>query len=114
MAAVEGDRLTPETRYMKALAEAGYSNFMVLDREGAEEILTERRMESLETISEKSPGSVSELADFVDRKIPAVSRDLKTLHRNRLIRFEEGPAGGKKPVLDQEYIFVEPLMEPVD
>lgn len=95
MAAAEDKGLSPETLYMKALAEAGYSSFLILDREGAEEILTERRMELLETIREEEPGSVSELAEQVDRKVPAVSRDLKLLERNRVIRFEEGPPGGR-------------------
>jgi len=99
---------------MKALAEAGYSSFLILNREAANDLLTERRMELIEAIREEEPDTISELAEAVDRKVSAVSRDLDILAKHTVIEFEEGPGGRKKPVLDQEYIFVEPLLEPID
>lgn len=113
MAAVEEEPLSPRIRYVKALSDAGYSDFLVLDREGAEKVLTEKRMELLETIRENSPESVSELAESVDRELSAVSRDLTLLEENTVVEYEES-GGRKKPVLGQRYIFVEPVMEPID
>lgn len=107
MATVEESVTGP--RFARKLAEAGFSDFLILDREAAEKVLTEKRMELVETIREQEPASIHELARLVDRDPAAVHRDLQILRENMVIDVEEGEGGRKKPVIRRSHIFIEPV-----
>lgn len=103
--------LSPQSRveYLKHLNDAGIEDVLVVRRETAEDVLTEKRMELLETISTESPTSVRDLARQVDRDVSIVSRDLDVLFEGGLVDFErDGRA--KRPVLAHENVLVEPLV----
>lgn len=98
-----------KTEFARSLAEAGYSDFLILEKETGEKVLTEKRLELIYTIREEDPESISELARLVDRKVPAVSEDLKLLWSNGIVEYEEGSRGRKKPIVWPSHIFIEPI-----
>lgn len=100
----------PKTEFARRLAKAGYEDFLVLDKETAEKVLTPKRLELLETIEEQEPESISELAEMVDREVSAVHRDVKLLWSKSVLDYEEGARGRKKPVARRSHIFIEPVM----
>jgi len=51
-------------------------------------LFTPRRIELIKTIRTEKPGSVSELAKLVGRKVEAVDRDLKILETHGIIELE--------------------------
>lgn len=107
MAAVENE--LKGSMFAKKLAEAGFSDFLILDKEQAEKVLTEKRLELVETIREEEPDSIKELAQLVDRDQAAVHRDLQILREYMVIDVEEGEAGRKKPRVRRNHIFIEPV-----
>lgn len=91
------------------MTEAGFVNFLVIDLETAKSILTDRRMELLETIRDEEAESVTDLAGMLGRDKAAVSRDLDLLCRNQMIEYERD--GSRKiPRLMHETVLVEPLL----
>lgn len=107
MAAVEKGLKSSE--FAKKLGEAGFSDFLILDREQAERVLTEKRMELVETVREQEPGSIKELAELVDRDPGAVHRDLQVLWEYMVLDVEEGEKGAKKPIIRHSHVFIEPV-----
>lgn len=78
-------------------------------KNSAESILTDRRLELLETIRDSSIHSVTDLAETLDRDPAAVSRDLDLLFEHDLIEYEQD--GSRKiSVLKHESILVEPIL----
>jgi predicted transcriptional regulator len=53
-------------------------------------ILTDKRLELWRTIRDQKPGSISEVAELVDRGFKAVYRDLQLLEGLGLITFKKG------------------------
>ena len=96
--------------FVRLLAEAGFCpNFLVIDLETAKSVLTERRMELLETIRDEEIESVTDLAESLDRDKAAVSRDLDLLFEQDMIIYERD--GSRKiPKLKHEAVVVEPLL----
>lgn len=97
-----------KAKFAMRLTEAGYDDFLILDKEGAEEILTEKRQELLELIGEEEPESVTELAELADRDVSIVHRDLDLLFEHSLVEYEEED-GKKRPKLKHSHVFVEPI-----
>lgn len=97
------------TAFLRALAEAGIVDTLVLRRETAESVLTEKRMELLEEVAAGEVESVRDLARRVDRDVSIVSRDLDVLFEAGVIAFEED-GRAKRPVLARENVLVEPLV----
>ena len=95
--------------YLRRLSEAEFDDALVLRRDTAEEVLTEKRMELVAEIANGDVPSMRELARRVDRDISIVSRDLDVLFEASVIDFEhEGRS--KRPVLAHENVMVEPVV----
>jgi predicted transcriptional regulator len=75
----------------------------------AERVLTDRRLELLDTLSESGAKSITALASRLERDVAAVHRDLDTLFEFGLIAYESS-VGRKRPKLKHEHVFVEPVM----
>lgn len=100
---------TADVEYLQWLAESGQTDVLNLNRETAEQVLTEKRMEIVETISNHEISSVRSLAERLDRDVSIVSRDLDVLFEAEVIDFEEN-GRAKKPVLAHETIIAEPIV----
>lgn len=98
-----------KTDFMRRMTDAGFVDFLVIDLETAKSVLTDRRMELLETIRGEEVESVTDLAERLGRDKAAVSRDLDLLCQNQLIEYER--EGSRKiPRLMHETVVVEPLL----
>lgn len=95
--------------YLRWLAESNQGDAVNLSRETAEQVLTEKRMEIVEEISENDISSMRDLARRLDRDVSIVSRDLDVLFEAEVVDFKED-GRAKKPVLAHENIFVEPVL----
>lgn len=95
--------------FVRLLAEAGLSDFIVISKETAESVLTNRRLELLEYLRDNEVESVTALAEALDRDKAAVSRDLDLLFEHALVDYERD-GRRKRPVLAQETVLVEPLL----
>lgn len=98
-----------KAEFAKRLAAAGYDDFLVLEREAAESVLTERRSELLDTIATEDAESITDLAERLDRDVAAVHRDLDVLFEYSLIEYDN-EGGRKGPRLKHDHVFVEPLL----
>ena len=94
--------------FVKDLSERGYDDALILKRDTAEKVTTEKRMKLLEEITEGEIKSVRDLARKVDRDPGIVSKDLKILYEAEVIEFEERK-GSKIPQIKHENIFPEPI-----
>jgi DNA-binding transcriptional ArsR family regulator len=92
----------------KVVKEYPDESVYILPQEGADEILTQKRMEIIETLREKDIESIRGLSRNLDRDVSAVSRDLEILRENDIIEYSE-ERGRKRPQLTTEKIVVEPL-----
>ena len=97
-----------QTKFLRALAEAGYEDSLVLRRETAESVMSDERARILEELREDDVRSIRELARRLDRDAGAVKRDLDVLFECDVIEYDEEGAR-KAPRLKHNNIFVEPL-----
>jgi hypothetical protein len=96
------------SRMGRALATGGFEDVLVIDRETARKILTEKRQELIARIREGDIESVRGLADDLDRDISGVSRDLDLLAVNDIVEYEtEGRR--KIPHLKHQTVVAEPV-----
>lgn len=95
--------------FLRRLAEAGIDDTLILKRETAEQVITEKRMELIEELATDEVESVRDIARRVDRDVSIVSRDLDILFEAGVIDFEED-GRAKRPVLTHENILVQPLV----
>ena len=77
----------------------------------ARKLLTEKRREILETLSEKEFDSITELTEELGRDKKNVSQDIKKLYEHGIIDLED-QGRSKKPVFNFEKIEVESLEFP--
>lgn len=97
------------TSLILALERAGYEDILVLDDEDYNSILSSRKKDILDTLTEEESLSVSDLAEKLGRKKSAVSRDLGELYEYNVINFETD--GRKKiPVLKHEIMIAKPYI----
>lgn len=101
--------LDSSIRYLKRMAEAGINDVLVLPRERAERILTEKKVELLEQIANNEIESVRDLSRRVDRDVSIVSRDLDVLFEAGIIDFEQD-GRAKRPTLAHQTVVVEPIV----
>jgi predicted transcriptional regulator len=107
--ATEEKRSMSSIEFMRKLTEAGIVNFLLIDLATAKAVLTDRRMELLETIRDEEVESVTDLAETLGRDKAAVSRDLDLLFEQDMIVYER--EGSRKiPKLKHETVVVEPLL----
>jgi len=101
----------PSVEYLRRLSEAGFDDVLVLSRETAEEVLTQKRMELLAALSADDADitSMRDLARRVDRDISIVSRDCDVLYEADVIDYEQ-EGRSKRPVLAHENVVVEPIV----
>lgn len=92
----------------QTLAEEGYEDVLFIDLEDARKVLTEKRLEIIETIRDEDIESIRALARKLDRQENVVHDDLMLLFEEGIIDFEE-EANRKMPVLRHENIFVRPI-----
>lgn len=92
----------------QTLAEEGYEDVLFIDLEDARKVLTEKRLEIIETIRDEDIESIRDLARKLDRQENVVHDDLMLLFEEGIIDFEE-EANRKMPVLRHENIFVRPI-----
>jgi len=81
----------------------------IIPAELAREIITEKRLEIINTIREEEIESKRDLARKTDRDISVVSKDLKTLWKHGLIEYREESNNRKIPELTADKIIIEPL-----
>lgn len=91
-----------------ALNKAGHDDVYVLAREDAREVLDENREAILDTLREHDVGSVSALADELQRDTGNVSRDLRVLADYGIVNMAK-KGRSKVPNLIHETVVVEPL-----
>lgn len=97
--------------FSKALLNEGYDDPMVLTWETAKQVMTEKRLEIIETLGgEASFESHRELARCLDRDIAQVQRDLDLLYDIGVLNHEDGVGTASKPVLATETLVVSPLV----
>ena len=99
----------PEVQYLKQLDEVELSDVLLLRRDTAETVLTEKRMALLSHVENHEVTSVRDLARQVDRDVSIVSRDLDTLFEADVIESEQD-GRAKRPKLAHENIFVKPVV----
>lgn len=107
--AIQQTRFPTKTSFTQFLVEAGLSDFIVIDKETAESVLTDRRLELLEYLRDNQVESVTALAEALGRDKAAVSRDLDLLWEESVIDFER--EGRRKiPVVWHETVLIEPIL----
>lgn len=93
----------------RALAKEGFDDVLVLDRESAREILTDRRIELLHVLRTEEIKSIRDLADRLERDKGDVSRDVTILAKHNLV--ELVTKGRRKvPQVKHETVIVEPVL----
>lgn len=74
----------------------------------AQELLTEKRREILQALSENDSSSITEIADSLERDLEHVSQDVAELYEQGIIDLETG-ANSKKPVFEFSEIEIQNL-----
>ncbi len=73
-------------------------------------LITKKRLELIRILGEKKPGTIQELADYVNRKLPAVDRDIKLLVKHDIVKTRRVKRG-VQPMLNKSVLIL-PLVEP--
>lgn len=76
------------------------------DPDELELLLSDGRMEMIETIMTEEPESIAHLADIVERKVAKARRDVRMLSKRDIVEVKEKDRG-KKPRVPYENIRVE-------
>ena len=92
-----------------ALTRAGFDDVIVLSHDAADRALTPSRRKSLDALATNEISSLRELADILDRNPGNLSRDLKVLVAEDIIRYESD-GKSKRPELKHDTIVQEPLV----
>ncbi|MDY6764521.1 MAG: hypothetical protein SV377_02360 [Halobacteria archaeon] len=97
-----------KSEFARRLLEAGYKDFLILEKDDAQKVLTQKRRELLGAIEDKEIESITHLSEAVGRDVSIVHRDLDLLFKYDIIEYDE-KQGRKIPKLKHEHVFVEPL-----
>ena len=108
MSLTERDAAKKRGEIARALAKQGMEDVFVLDRESAQEVLTEKKTEILDTLKSEDVESVRHLAERLDRDKSVVSQDLQVLAKNDLVEYEE-EGRRKVPKVKHENVVVAPV-----
>lgn len=105
----EPESTTELQRYMAETSRAGYDDALYTDADAARRILTERRVEIIETLASEDVESMRDLARRLDRHVSTVKEDLDVLSREQVIEYEQ--RGQRKvPTLKHPNVFVKPIL----
>jgi predicted transcriptional regulator len=109
--ASESDPTRALTRHKagEALAKAGFGDVQVLSHEQADQVLTPARRAIIDTLATHDVSSLRDLATHLDRDPGNLSRDMKVLVAENVIRYEED-GKAKRPELKHDTIITEPLV----
>ena len=73
-------------------------------------LIIKKRLELIRTIDKKRPQTIQQLANYTNRKLPAVDRDIKLLIKHDIIKTKRTKKG-VQPILNKGVIIL-PLTEP--
>ena len=103
------ERINLRAQTVRALARGGMSGVQVLSWATADEVLTPKRRELIETLRTTETDSVRALARELRRDKGQVSRDLGALAEHGIVRYETD-GNAKRPRLTQEHTIIEPIV----
>ena len=102
------ERVVTRHKVGEALSQAGFGDVAVLSHESADKVLTPARRDIIQVLATHDISSLRELADILDRDPGNLTRDMKVLVAENIIRYvESGKA--KRPELKHDTIISEPL-----
>ena len=105
--------IDPELEFRAAFAETlsqhGFPDTLVLARERANEVFSDRRLEIVDYLSGNKPRSVRALAESLGYDKGVVSRDLQKLAELDVIEYEEN-GRAKAPRLKHRHVAIEPVV----
>ncbi|WP_176765351.1 HVO_A0114 family putative DNA-binding protein [Halovenus aranensis] len=105
----ESARVLTRSKVGEKLSIAGFGDVLVLSHEAADQVLTPARREIIKSLAAHDASSLRELAEIVDRNPGNMSRDMKVLVAENIIRYvDEGKS--KRPELRHDTIISEPLI----
>ena len=97
----------------EALSKDGFGDVLVLSHDAADRVLTPARREIIETLASHDVSSLRQLGEIVNRNPGNLSRDMKVLVAENVVRYEsEGKS--KRPELKHDTIIQEPLLASED
>lgn len=105
--------MTDETErgeFASALAQAGFTDVLVVSRDVGERLLDERRRELIDHLQGATPDSGREIADALGRDPEEVGTDLDLLFGHSIIDFDRDAGERKNPRLKVEHVVIEPLV----
>lgn len=110
----EGGESAPSRAFARhevgqALSQSGFGDVLVLSHEAADQALTPTRREIVATLAETEVESLRELADELDRDPGNLSRDMRVLVAEDIVRYDT-TGKSKRPELKHDTIVVEPLI----
>lgn len=105
----EEERAKRRSEMARALARGGIEDVKILSLEEADELLTPKRQEIVEALSQGEYESVRGLARALDRDKGQVSRDLGTLAEHGIVTYDTD-GRSKSPRLTQERVVIEPIV----
>ncbi len=103
------DSATELQRYMVETSRAGYDDVLYTDADAARRILTEKRIEIIETLAEEEVESIRDLARRLDRHVSTVKADLDVLSEEQVIEYEQ-QGTRKVPLLKHPNVIVKPIL----
>jgi len=95
--------------FSETLAQHGFPDTLVLARDRAEDVFSDRRLEIVDHLKDESPPSVRALAESLGYDKGVVSRDLGKLAELDVIEYEEN-GRAKAPRLKHRHVAVEPIV----
>ena len=95
--------------FSETLTQHGFPDTLVLARDRAEDVFSDRRLEIVDYLKDDSPRSVRALADSLGYDKGAVSRDLQKLAELNVIEHEED-GRAKAPRLKHRHVAIEPVV----
>ena len=95
--------------FSETLAQHGFPDTLVLARDRAEDVFSDRRLEIVAYLKDDSPRSVRALADSLGYDKGVVSRDLQKLAELDVIEYEES-GRAKAPRLKHRHVAIEPVV----
>jgi predicted transcriptional regulator len=96
-------------RYMVETSRAGYDDVLYTDADAARRILTEKRIQIIETLTEEEVESIRDLARRLDRHVSTVKEDLDVLSQEQVVEYEQ-QGQRKVPTLKHPNVIVKPIL----
>jgi DNA-binding transcriptional ArsR family regulator len=107
--AVIDSELEFRAAFSETFTQHGFPDTLVLARDRAEDLFSDRRLEIVDYLKDDSPRSVRALADSLGYDKGVVSRDLQKLAELNVIEYEEN-GRAKAPRLKHRHVAIEPVV----